>query len=92
MEQREGGGTWQLLISRLWILMKYELAQDRKAWRAVCKDGLESLADMQRYGTGVANLLRSNRAGNYPCQCGRFFRRQEDLTRHFCDYAGAAVS
>ena len=36
----------------------YELAQDRKAWRAVCKDGLESLADMQRYGTGVANFLR----------------------------------
>ena len=70
----------------------YDLAQDRKAWLAVCRDGISSSVDQHRYRACAANLSRSNRTGNYSCPCGRTFRRQGDLTRHsrFCDSASAA--
>ena len=51
----------------------YDLAQDRNVWAAVCKEGIASSVDQHRYGTYTANLSRLNRAGNYPCPCGRSF-------------------
>ena len=62
----------------------YDLAQDRNAWAAVCREGIASSVDQHRYGTCAANLSRFNRAGNYPCPCGRSFRHQGDRTRHSC--------
>ena len=63
----------------------YDLAQDRRAWH-----GLESLVEQQQ-SRGPPN---SNRAGYYPCRCGRSFRRKGDLTRHqhFCNTKGVADS
>ena len=60
----------------------YALAPDRGAWKAACRDGLLTLLETERYGAHLANFSRSNRAGNYPCVCGRHFRRQGDRTRH----------
>ena len=56
----------------------------------VCQDGLESLVEQQQ-SRGPPN---SNRAGYYPCRCGRSFRRKGDLTRHkhFCNTEGVADS
>ena len=68
----------------------YDLAQDRNAWAAVCKEGIESLVDQHQYGTYTANLSRLNRAGSYPCPCGRSFRRKGDRTRH-SHFCGSAI-
>ena len=64
----------------------YDIAQDRKEWRATCKDGLDVLLNQHRsHGICAANS-GGNKATTYPCSCGRSFRRQGDLTRHsrFC--------
>ena len=45
----------------------YDLAQDRNARAAVCKEGIAPSMDQHRYGTYVANLSRLNRAGNNSC-------------------------
>lgn len=59
----------------------YDMAQNRRERRAVCRDGLAQLVDdNQESATCAANRFDSeNRA--YPCQCGRIFRRKGDLTR-----------
>ena len=64
----------------------YQLAQERKAWKAFCKEGLSPLVGAEGSEAGVANLSRSNRTGMFPCPCGRVFRRKGDRTRHsrFC--------
>ena len=68
----------------------YDLAHNRNAWAALCKEGIESSVDQHRYRTYTANLSRLNRAGNYPCPCGRSFRRKGDRTRH-SHFCGSAV-
>ena len=71
----------------------YNIAQDRKAWRAICSDGLASLVDRHRYGVCATNLPAAPRTTNHLCRCGRSFCRQGDLTRHshFCS-TGASMS
>ena len=65
----------------------YNLAQDRKAWTALCQDGLSSLVEQHHTGwhSGVSSACDST----FTCQCGRSFRRKGDLTRHrrFCGSA-----
>ena len=68
----------------------YHLAQDRNVWAAVCKEGIASSVDQHQYGNYTANLSRLNRAGNYPCPCGRSFRCKGDRTRH-SHFCGSAV-
>ena len=60
----------------------FELAQDRRAWKALCTEGLRSLVDQQHLSIPSATA----RTTSYPCQCGRSFRRKGDRTRHqrFC--------
>ena len=66
----------------------YYIAQDRKAWRAMCGDGLSALVDRQRFDIRPTNVptCSSTGATTYPCSCGRLFHRQGDRTRHirFC--------
>ena len=70
----------------------YDLAQDRKAWRAQCDDGLSSLVEKHHSGW-PSGPNTQDRANFHQCQCGRSFRRKGDLTRHsrFCDFADTAV-
>ena len=42
----------------------YDLAQDRNAWAAVCREEIASSVDQHQYGTCAANISRFNRAGN----------------------------
>ena len=66
----------------------YFIAQDRRAWRAVCGDGLYALVDQHRFGIRPTNLptCSSTGATTYPCPCGWLFHRKGDRTRHsrFC--------
>ena len=71
----------------------YDLAQDRKAWRALCWDGVMSLIEQHHSGwTSGPARSTSGSADSYPCQCGRSFRRKGDLTRNrqFCSSARVA--
>ena len=63
----------------------YDLAQDRKAWQALCQEGLMSLVEQHHPGW-PSGRSSSSTVGSYPCLCGRSFRRKGDLTRHrrFC--------
>ena len=67
--------------------------QDRKVWRAICRHGLAALEDRHRHGMCAANIPTCTSSGaiNYPCPCGRSFRRLGDRTRHsrFCSSADA---
>ena len=64
----------------------YDVAQDRREWRAVCRDRLAQLNNNKESAPCAANRVDSE-ARAYTCQCGRSFRRQGDLTRHrrFCN-------
>ena len=72
----------------------YEVAQDRRAWRALCQDGISSLVEQHSQGWPLGSAF-TNRATctSFTCVCGRSFRRKGDLTRHtrFCGSAGTAV-
>ena len=70
----------------------YEVAQDRRAWRALCQDRISSLVEQHSQGWPVGSAF-TNRATSFTCVCGRSFRRKGDLTRHtrFCGSAGTAV-
>ena len=63
----------------------YNMAQERKTWKTVCKTGLAEVVDSHRHNVCAANLTSSS-GTNHLCPCGRSFRRQGDLTRHgrFC--------
>ena len=57
----------------------YDLAQDRKAWRALYQEGLMSLVEQHHPGW-PSGCSSSSTVGSYPCLCGRSFRRKGDLT------------
>ena len=47
----------------------YDLAQDRKAWRAMCQDGVVSQIEQHRSGWTLGPALStSSSADSYPCQ------------------------
>ena len=62
----------------------YSITWDRKAWQAMCGDGLSALVDWHRFGIRPTNLptCSSTEATTKPYHCGRLFHRQEDRTRH----------
>ena len=62
----------------------YQLCQDRKKWVKRCREGVGEVASSRRRNTCAAN--RQSQEKTFVCACGRRFRRQRDLTRHwrFC--------
>ena len=62
----------------------YTLAQDRREWRALCRDGVSSLVEQHNRGWSSRSAPTGNTC--FTCVCGRSFRRKGDLTRHsrFC--------
>ena len=70
----------------------YEVAQDRQAWQALCRDGILSLVEQHSQGWPPGAAPTSEDTAHV-CACGRSFRRRGDLTRHnrFCAVAGTAA-
>ena len=63
----------------------YDQAQDRRAWKALCLDGVLSLVEQSHPGW-PPGATSCHTTDSYSCLCGRSFRRKGDLTRHrrFC--------
>ena len=70
----------------------YDQAQDRRAWKALCLDGVSSLVEQSHPGWPPGATL-CHTTDSYPCLCGRSFRRKGDLTRHrhFCSNSSTDV-
>ena len=62
---------------------RYDQAQDRCAWKALCQDGVLSLVEQSHPGwhPGVSSC---HTIDLYSCLCGRSFRRKGDLNRYRC--------
>ena len=64
----------------------YNQAQDRRAWKALCQDGIAGLVEQHHSGWLTGATPSCQAADTYPCSCGRVFKRRGDRTRHsrFC--------
>ena len=65
----------------------YDLAQDRRAWRATCHDGISFLVKEPPPGWPHGKIL-GNATPPYTCQCGQSFCQKGDHTKHklFCEH------
>ena len=70
----------------------YVVCQDRERWSNLCAIAVDEVAQCREGNTCAAN--RASQERNFPCICGRRFKRQGDLTRHrhLCDVYSSSLA
>ena len=87
-------GAWVRACVRACVCAEdwYVVCQDHERWSNLCAIAVDEVARCREGNTCAAN--RASQERNFPCICGRRFKRQGDLTRHrhFCNVYSSSLA